>query len=260
MRRRRALALALAGTAALTGGGVLTGCGSGAKTPAGDQIKGTTLTIYSSGPQNGASRGAAGAVLSGEQLALADVHDRIGKYRIVLKALNDSTPQRREWDPGQTSTNAHTALADPTTVGYLGEFNSGASAVSIPLLNRLGVAQISPTSTAVGLTSAGAGASPGEPDKYYPTGVRTFVRIVPNDAVQAAAQVALQLRQGCRSTFVLDDGEVDGQDTATTFAVAAQRADCTSPAASRSILAPPTTAPWRPRSRRPGPTACSSAR
>ena len=223
MGRGRALALALAGTAALSGGGVLAGCGSSAKRPPGDEIKGTTLTIYSSGPQNGASRVAELAVLSGEQLALADAHDRIGKYRIVLRALNDSTPQRGEWDPGQTSTNAHTALADPTAIGYLGEFNSGASAVSIPLLNRLGIPQISPTSTAVGLTSAGAGASPGEPGKYYPTGVRTFVRIVPNDAIQAAAQVALQLRQGCHSTFVLDDGEVDGQDTATTFAVAAQR-------------------------------------
>ncbi len=224
MGRGRALALALAGTAALTGTGVLAGCGgSSTKTPPGDEVKGTTLTIYSSGPQHGASSVAADAVLSGEQLALADAHGRVGKYRIALRALDDSTPQRGEWDPGQTSTNAHTALANPTTIGYLGEFNSGASAVSIPLLNRLGIPQISATSTAVGLTSAGAGASPGEPDKYYPTGVRTFARIVPNDAVQAAAQVSLQLRQGCRSTFVLDDGEVDGQDTATTFAVAAQR-------------------------------------
>jgi branched-chain amino acid transport system substrate-binding protein len=82
---------------------------------------------------------------------------------------------------------------------------------------------VSAANTAVGLTSGGAGASPGEPDKYYPTGRRTFVRIVPNDAVQAAAQVKLQLQEGCRRTFVLDDGEVDGQDTATTFIVAAQR-------------------------------------
>jgi branched-chain amino acid transport system substrate-binding protein len=225
MGRGRAVALGIAGGIALaTGGGALAGCGSGgAKQPPGDEIKGTTLTIYSSVPLHGASSVAAHAVLAGEQVALADAHNRIGKYRIVLKPLDDSTPQRGEWDPGQTSTNAHVAMADPTTIGYIGEFNSGASAVSIPLLNRLKIAQISPTSTAVGLTSSGAGASPGEPDKYYPTGVRTFARIVPNDAVQAAAQVALQLRQPCRSTFVLNDGEVDGQDMATTFAVAAQR-------------------------------------
>ena len=89
----------------------------------------------------------------------------------MLKPLDDSTAQRGEWDPGQTTENARMAIRDSTTIGYLGEFNSGASAVSIPLLNRVGIAQVSPTNTAVGLTSAGAGASPGEPDKYYPTGV-----------------------------------------------------------------------------------------
>ena len=69
----------------------------------------------------------------------------------------------------------------------------------------------------VGLTDSGAGADPGEPQKYYPTGVRTFVRVPPSDAVQAAVQVELQRQQGCRSTFVLDDGEVDGEDIATSF-------------------------------------------
>ncbi len=222
MGRRRALAFA--GGVALAAVG-LTGCGGRADVKAlpGDEIKGTTLTIYSSVPLHGASRVAARAVLNGEQLALAQTHGTIGRYHIVLRPLDDSTVQRGAWDPGQTSTNAHIATANPTTIGYLGEFNSGASAVSIPLLNRLDIAQISPTSTAVGLTSAGAGATPGEPDKYYPTGVRTFARIVPSDAVQAASQVALQLRQGCRKTFVLDDGEFDGLDMATTFAVAAQR-------------------------------------
>ena len=177
MGRGRAVALAIAGGIALAAGaGALAGCGSGgAKQPPGDEIKGRTLTIYSSVPLHGASSVAAHAVVAGEQVALADAHNRIGKYRIVLKPLDDSTPQRGEWDPGQTSTNAHVAMADPTTIGYIGEFNSGASAVSIPLLNRLKIAQISPTSTAVGLTSSGAGASPGEPDKYYPTG-RAHVR------------------------------------------------------------------------------------
>jgi branched-chain amino acid transport system substrate-binding protein len=128
---------------------------------------------------------------------------------------------RGGWDPGQTSANARLAIQDRTTIGYLGDLNSGASAVSIPLLNRAGIAQISPASTAVGLTSGGAGSSPGEPQKYYPTGVRTFARVVPNDAVQAAVQVRLQLSAGCTRTFVVDDDEVDGQDTAASFEAAA---------------------------------------
>jgi branched-chain amino acid transport system substrate-binding protein len=76
----------------------------------------------------------------------------------------------------------------------------------------------------VGLTSADGGASPGEPLKYYPTGQRTFARVVPSDAVQAAAQVTLQRSLGCTRTYVVDDGEFDGIDTATSFAEAAKSA------------------------------------
>lgn len=157
-------------------------------------------------------------------MAVDDVHSRVGKYRIVLKALDDSTPQSHGWDPNQTTVNARTAITDPTTIGYLGEFNSGASAVSIPLLNRAGIAQISSGSTAVGLTSAGTGWAPGEPQKYYPLGKRTFARVVPTDAIEAAALVRIQQTVGCRSTFVLDDGEVDGEDAALTFVLTAQSA------------------------------------
>lgn len=157
-------------------------------------------------------------------MALDGIHAQIGRYRIVLKELNDATASRAEWDPGQTSNDTRLVLADPTTVGYIGDFNSGASAVSIPSLNRLEIPQVSATSTAVGLTSSGPGAAPGEPDKYYPTGIRTFARVAPNDTVQASVQVQLQRSLGCSRTFVVDDGEVDGEDMATSFDLAARAA------------------------------------
>jgi branched-chain amino acid transport system substrate-binding protein len=198
---------------------VLSGCGSNSTDSA--AIGGSTLTIYSSVPLQGPSRVNAEAVVRGETLALSQIRSRIGKYRILFKPLDDSTPQRGEWDPGQTTANAKLAAQDPTGIGYIGEFNSGASAISIPILNRLGIPQISPANTAVGLTSDGAGAAPGEPEKYYPSGVRTYARIVPSDAVQAVAQVKLQQSEGCTRTYVLDDGEVDGHDSATSFTLAA---------------------------------------
>jgi branched-chain amino acid transport system substrate-binding protein len=213
MRVAAAAAMALA----------LAACGSSKGTPPGDRIEGRTLTIYSSVPFHGASRVNAEAVMGGETLALSQIRYRLGHYRIVFKPLDDSTPQRGEWDPGQTTLNARTAVKDPTTIGYIGDFNSGASAISIPILNRFEIPQISPASTAVGLTSGGAGAAPGEPDKYYPTRIRTYVRVVPNDSVQAVAQVRLQQTEGCTKTFVLDDGEVDGSDAATSFEFAAKR-------------------------------------
>ncbi len=198
------------------------GCGGG--DAAANRIDGKTLTIYSSVPLHGASRLSGQAEVNGEELALAQARGRLGQYHIVLRALDDSTPQRDGWDPGQTTVNARLAIQDRTTIGYLGELNSGASAVSIPLLNRLGIPQVSPTSTAVGLTSMAAGSAPGEPQKYYPTGIRTFARVVPNDKVQATVQVRLQQNLGCRKTAVVDDGEVDGEDLADSFAVLARSA------------------------------------
>jgi branched-chain amino acid transport system substrate-binding protein len=214
------LAICLVGTLAC-----LAGCGSSGS--GGGRISGRTLTIYMSSPLHGASSVEGRAAVEGAQLALSEVRGRVGKYRIRLRSLDDSTPQRGGWDPGQTTLNARAAVQDQTTIGYIGELNSGASAISIPLLNRVGIAQISPTSTAVGLTSAGLAASPGEPEKYYPSGVRTFARVIPNDSVQAAVQVRLQKAMGCRKAYVLDDGEVDGEDTATSYELAAQAAHLT---------------------------------
>jgi branched-chain amino acid transport system substrate-binding protein len=201
----------------------LAGCGSSERP--GARVQGTTLTVYFSGPLQGASSSGAQASLNGARLALADAHGRVGKYRIVLRTLDDATPQSRGWDPSQTTVNARVAIRDQSAIGYLGEFNSGASAVSIPLLNRAGIVQISPASTAVGLTSSGPGSAPGEPQKYYPLGKRTFARVVPSDAIQAVALVRLQQTVGCHSTFVLDDGEVDGEDTALTYVLTAKAAD-----------------------------------
>jgi branched-chain amino acid transport system substrate-binding protein len=216
VRTRSAL---LAVAAAVAG---LTGCGS-AHRP-GDRIRGKTLTIYFSGPLRGASSTGAQAALNGAQMALAAAQGRVGSYRIAFKPLDDSTVQSDGWDPNQTTLNARLAAQDPTTIGYLGEFNSGASAIAIPLLNRAGIPQISPGSSAVGLTAAAPGASPGEPQKYYPAGSRTFARVVPSDAIEAAALVHLQQKLGCHRVFVLQDGEVDGEDMALTFALTAKSA------------------------------------
>jgi branched-chain amino acid transport system substrate-binding protein len=194
---------------------------------AGDRISGNTLRLYLSAPLEGNSREDGRSVLQGAELALAEAGGRIGRYRVLLHPLDDATPQSGEWDPGQTTENARVAVRDLSTIGYLGDFNSGASAVSIPLLNRVGIPQITSGSTAVGLTNPGPDAAPGEPEKYYPTGIRTFARVLSTNALQASAQVQIQRNAGCRDTYVLDDGEFDGEAAATSFQVAAQRAGLT---------------------------------
>jgi branched-chain amino acid transport system substrate-binding protein len=215
VRAGRALVLAVAALA-------LAACGSAE--PPGQRISGLTLTIYFAGPLHGASSSGASAALYGARVALESAHGRVGRYRIVLRVLDDSTRASRGWDPNQTTANVRVVTQDPTAIGYLGDFNSGASAISIPLLNRAGIPQVSPGSTAVGLTTDGTGAAPGEPQKYYPTGAQTFARVIPTDAVQALALVQVQRMLGCHSIFVLHDGEVDGEDTALTYVITAQSA------------------------------------
>jgi branched-chain amino acid transport system substrate-binding protein len=220
-----AMRWAIAAVAAVAAIIAVDGCGSSSgQTLAATRIRGRTLTIYASAPLRGPSTVSGQSVINGAQLALDQVHSRIGEYQIALKVLDDATVARGGWDPGQTTINVRAAVLDPTTIGYVGDFNSGASAISIPPLNRAGIPQVSPTSAAVGLTSAALGAQPGEPQKYYPTDIRTFARVVPNDRIQAIAQVRVQQEMGCTSTFVLNDGEVDGSDAARSFEVAAQAA------------------------------------
>ena len=226
-RRRPALAgvlrrgLALAALVALTA--TLTAC-DGSTATGTRRFGHGRLTIYTSLPHTGPSRMGGRATLEGEQMALADVHGHVGRYTIVLRSLNDATVASHGWDPGQTNANADLAAKDQRTIGYVGDLNSGASAVSLPVLNRARIPQISPLSTAVGLTEGGPEAQPGEPQKYYPTMIRTFARVIPNDKVQAAVQVTAQRQAGCRHVFVLYDDQDDGRDAADSFQVAAKRA------------------------------------
>ncbi len=173
----------------------------------------TALTIYSSLPLQGDSRPQSTDVVNGEKLALEEAGGKVGKFTIKYVSLDDATAAAGKWDPGQTSADARKAAQDPSTIVYLGEFNSGASAISIPILNEANTLQISPSNTYVGLTRS-EGADKGEPDKYYPAGKRTFGRVVPADHIQAAAQVTYQKDQGCKKTYILNDKEVYGKGIA----------------------------------------------
>ena len=174
-------------------------------------------------------------------------------------SLDDATAAAGKWEPGATSADARKAAQDKSTIAYLGEFNSGASAISIPILNEAGILQISPSNTAVGLTRS-EGADKGEPDKYYPSGKRTYGRVVPADHIQAAAQVAYQKDQGCTKTYILNDKEVYGKGLADQSCrpTARPRASRSS-ATTASTRRPRTSARWPRRSSPTAPTACSSA-
>jgi branched-chain amino acid transport system substrate-binding protein len=181
----------------------------------------TTLTIYSSLPLQGPAEAQSEAVVNAEKLALAEVGGRVGRFTIKYVALDDATAAANGSDPGQTSVDARKAAQDASTIAYLGEGRDGSSAVSIPILNEAGILQVSPLDTPAGFTRH-QGADKGEPERYYPTGKRTFARVVPPDNVQAAAQASYQLKQGCATTFVVVDGGVFGAGLSGQFTLAAK--------------------------------------
>ena len=187
-----------------------------------DSAGGGELHIYSSLPLEGAQRGQSTALVNGAKLALEQAGGKAGDFTIKYTSLSDASAQAGNWTPELTSANARKAAQDDKTAVYIGEFNSGASAVSIPILNEGGVPQISPSNTAVGLTSDAAGAEPGTPDKYYPAGTRTYTRIVPKDTIQGAALATIMKEDGCTNVAIANDKEVYGAGLARNIESAAK--------------------------------------
>jgi branched-chain amino acid transport system substrate-binding protein len=176
---------------------------------------GETLNVYSSLPLQGASRPQTTAMVEGIRLALEQGGGKAGDFTIKYTSLDDSTAQAGTWTPEAASANARKVAQDDSAIAYIGEFNSGASAISIPILNEVPIAQISPANTYVGLTTDAPGSEAGEPEKFYPTGNRTYLRIVPIDTIQGAALASLMNSEGCGNVYILNDKEVYGAGLAT---------------------------------------------
>lgn len=183
---------------------------------------GGTLNVYSSLPLQGAARPQTTALVNGMKLALKQADNKAGNFTINYTSLDDSTAQAGNWTPEATSQNARKACQDDKAALYLGEFNSGATAVSLPILNECAMPQISPANTAVGLTTDEPGADKGEPDKYYPTGKRTYTRIVPIDTIQGAALATTMKEDGCTKVAMTNDKEVYGAGLAENISLAAE--------------------------------------
>ncbi len=185
--------------AAVTG---VAGCGGVAS--GASEATGSQLAIYSSLPLQGPSAAISQQIVGGEKLALADAGGRAGRFQVGYVSLDDSNPKIGEWSPDVTATDAKIAAQDPSTIAYLGDYNSAATAVSLPLINAAGILQVSPASPYIGLTRS-LDAGQDEPERFYPSGRRTFARLQPGDTVQGAAQVQLMRSLGVHRLYVLDD-------------------------------------------------------
>ena len=198
MLRRAAVVLAALAPA-------LAGCGS--EGDPSTKITSDTLTVYTGLPLRGAQAEVGRAVLRGEKLALAEAGGKVGDLDIGLIALDDTRTSTGEWDARQVAANARIAAENPSTIAYIGDLDSGASAISVPIVNEIGVLQVSPLSGYTGLTEP---ADKGEPSKYYPSGERTFARLVPNGTQEARALGRWMRREGVARVAVAHDGRQEG--------------------------------------------------
>jgi branched-chain amino acid transport system substrate-binding protein len=210
----RLLVASLAFASGCSGGGA----GTTARAPDGP------LTVYLSVPAHGIDAQAAAAVAAGARQALADAHGRAGDRELRLVQLDDSKPEGPTWDPAVVEANAARAAKDPTAIAYIGELDQGGSAVSIPVTNEAGILQISPLDGLTTLTRQQPGAVPGTgPARYYVNGKRTFLRLVPRDALQAEELVDWTREQGGQRIAIVQDDQVFGRALAQQIAVAADR-------------------------------------
>jgi branched-chain amino acid transport system substrate-binding protein len=183
-----------------------------------------TLKIVSSLPMTGSSLTQTQTIVNAEQLRLDQAKNSAcgGKYSLEYEAWDDASAALGKWDPAVETENANKAAADASIVAYLGTFNSGAAKLSIPILNAAGpLVMISPANTNPGLTKADKDL-PGVTASYYPTGVRSYARVVAADDIQGKVAANFVQSLGAKSVYILDDQELYGKGVADVFEATAK--------------------------------------
>jgi branched-chain amino acid transport system substrate-binding protein len=181
--------------------------------------------LVSDFPLQGSSRTQTEQIVAAIKYELGNRNWKAGDYNIGFQSCDDATAQAGKWDSGKCSQNANNYAANDKVIGVIGTFNSGCAAIEIPVLNQApegGIPMVSPANTYTCLTKGGPSCDSTEPDKYYPSGSRNYVRVVANDDYQGAALGEFMKAQGVTKLYVLNDKEAYGLGVATTTRNAAQ--------------------------------------
>ena len=195
----------------------LAACGDDGDSAEGDG--GKTLIISSDLPLQGASKDASVATNNAIKLYLEQIGNKVGDYTIEFKEYDDSTAAKGNWDDAQCTKNASEHVQNTDEVAVMGTYNSGCAKIQVPTLNQDPdgpMLMVSHANTNPGLTKTW---DPGEPDKFFPSGKRSYARVITTDDYQgaAAAQFAAQDLK-VKKCYVLNDNQTYGQGVAKAFA------------------------------------------
>ncbi|MFZ4466696.1 MAG: branched-chain amino acid ABC transporter substrate-binding protein [Phycisphaerales bacterium] len=175
------------------------------------------LTIVSSLPRTGSANSQTTSIVNGIKMAIEERSGKIGEFEIRYEDMDDASPQKGNWDQNIEAANANKAAKDPTCVGYIGTYNSGAAKIAMPILNKAGLVMVSPGNTYPGLTKPGAGEA-NEPKIYRPSGTISYFRVVPTDDIQGAVACEFCAKDlGSKKAFILHDRELYGKGIADVF-------------------------------------------
>jgi branched-chain amino acid transport system substrate-binding protein len=149
----------------------------------------------------------------GVSVATATWRGRFKKAGLNLQApltLDDAKADGSAVDAAKEASNARTCLASSADLGYIGTLNSSMAQVSEPILNRGGMAMISPSNTGTVLTS------PLQRGTYEPLTASgrlkfpTYYRVVTTDALQGPIGAIYMNGLGLKKFFLVDDQQTYG--------------------------------------------------
>ena len=200
--------LATAALAAAT----LTGCSS-----SNDLIIATDL------PLQGSSFDSNDSTNKAIELYLKQNDYKAGTYKVKLKIYDNATAAKGSWDDAKCAQNAQDHVANKKEIAVMGTYNSGCAKIIVPIINQApggAILMVSDANTNPGLTKKW---EPGEPDIYYPSGVRNYARVCTTDDNQGAAAAQFAQSVGVKSVYVLNDNQTYGQGVAQAFTTEANK-------------------------------------
>jgi branched-chain amino acid transport system substrate-binding protein len=188
--------------------------------------KSPDVLIASDFPLQGAFASTSRPMTDAIRFVLREHEFTAGEFAVGYQSCDDSTAQTGSFEFLKCSSNAKAYAGAEQLVGLIGTLNSGCASVQIPIVNRASggpLAMISPANTYVGLTRAGPGAPQGDPEAFYPTGVRNYFRVIAYDTLQGTAHALLAKRLGLTSVYVLNGDDDYGAPLAQEFTTASRR-------------------------------------